>query len=57
MTKMALIVANTQRRTLFCVWIVTGNPVQPLECVWIDRDQRKFANCEESEPPRLRLCA
>ncbi len=21
-----------------CVWIVTGNPRQPLACVWIDRE-------------------
>ena len=57
MTKTALIVTDTQRSALTCVWIETGNPVQPLACVWVDRDQRRVANCEESEPPRLRLCA
>jgi hypothetical protein len=57
MTKTALIVTNTQRSALTCVWIETGNPVQPLACVWVDRDQRRVANCEETESPRLRLCA
>jgi len=57
MTRTALIVANRQRSALSCIWIGTGNPAQPLACVWVDRDQREVANCEESEPPRPRLCA
>jgi hypothetical protein len=28
------------RATLSCVWIATGNPRRPLECVWIDSDVR-----------------
>src|SRR5690348_8856474 len=30
------------RRTLYCVWIRTGDPRRPLECVWIDPEFRSF---------------
>jgi hypothetical protein len=28
----------------YCVWVKTGNPRQPLECVWIDLEMRSFQN-------------
>jgi hypothetical protein len=27
--------------TLSCVWVATGNPRQPLACMWIDRTERQ----------------
>jgi hypothetical protein len=29
---------NFRSTALSCRWIETGNPAQPLACVWIDRD-------------------
>lgn len=29
-----------RRNSLYCVWIATGNPAQPLIRVWIDREMR-----------------
>jgi hypothetical protein len=30
------------RAALSSAWIATGNPRQPLACVWIDREMRSF---------------
>jgi Ca-activated chloride channel family protein len=30
------------RHTLYCVWIATGDPRRPLECIWIDPEFRSF---------------
>jgi hypothetical protein len=29
-------------QSLYCIWIKTGNPRQPLECLWIDLEVRSF---------------
>jgi hypothetical protein len=29
-------------QSLYCLWIKTGNPRQPLECLWIDLEMRSF---------------
>ncbi len=31
--------AHVQPR-LSCMWVATGNPRQPLACVWIDREEQ-----------------
>jgi hypothetical protein len=28
--------------SLYCIWIKTGNPRRPLECLWIDLEMRSF---------------
>jgi hypothetical protein len=38
MTKTLFVLRGVERSTLSCVWIDTGNPAQPLACVWSDRD-------------------
>jgi hypothetical protein len=57
MTKALFVLPGVERSVLSCVWIGTGNPAQPLACVWIDRDLRIAADREHNrlqEPP---LCA
>jgi hypothetical protein len=53
-------VPDTQRSMLSCIWIETGNPVQPLACIWIDRNlcalKDDFAQ-EAEEPEPYLLCA
>ena len=39
---------------LTCIWIETGDPGQPLACVWMDSDGT-FLNAAEVEG--IRLCA
>ena len=39
--------SRTDRRALSSVWIETGNPRQPLACVWIDQDLRSFSGADE----------
>ena len=29
-------------QSLYCVWIKTGNPRRPLQCLWIDLEMRSF---------------
>jgi hypothetical protein len=29
-------------QSLYCIWIETGNPRRPLECLWIDLEIRSF---------------
>ena len=58
MTKTIFIVPIAPRHgALSCVWIETGSPAQPLACIWVDRDSRMIADCEESEIEPCRLCA
>jgi hypothetical protein len=38
MTKTFFVLLGVERSTLSCVWYDTGNPAQPLACMWIDRD-------------------
>jgi len=45
---------------LYCVWIKTGNPRRPLECVWIDPQLRSFQSpdtAETTEPTTSSRCA
>lgn len=42
---------------LSCVWIETGNPSQPLACVWIDEDLCAVPSGNEEEPEIYPLCA
>ena len=30
------------RHTPYCMWIRTGDPRRPLECIWIDPEFRSF---------------
>ena len=32
----------TKLQSLCCIWIKTGKPRRPLECVWIDLEMRSF---------------
>jgi hypothetical protein len=57
MTKTISILPFVQRSRLSCVWIETGNPLQPLACVWIDDDLRIAANREDNESQESSLCA
>jgi hypothetical protein len=46
---------------LTCIWIETGDPRQPLACVWMDSD-RTFINAAtarsaKAEVEGIRLCA
>jgi hypothetical protein len=55
MSKTLFVLPAVERSTLSCVWIYTGDPAQPLACVWIDRDLHiartdAFIGCEVSEP-------
>jgi hypothetical protein len=42
---------------LSCVWIETGNPAQPLACVWIDKDLSAVSSNSEEQPEIYPLCA
>ncbi len=45
--------ANTAPvRALSCVWIETGNPRQPVACVWIDAEVRAFAGQDRRRQPQ-----
>jgi hypothetical protein len=35
-------IPTKRHQSLYCVWIKTGNPRQPLDCVWIDPEMRSF---------------
>jgi Carboxypeptidase regulatory-like domain len=35
-------VSTLPRMGLYCVWIATGNPRQPLACIWIDPRMRSY---------------
>jgi hypothetical protein len=46
---------------LTCIWIETGDPGQPLACVWMDSDPI-FINAANPRSPKaevegIRLCA
>jgi hypothetical protein len=47
MTKTLFVLPEAERSALSSVWIATGNPAQPLACVWIDRDVRVADSYEE----------
>lgn len=49
MTNTLFALVDMARSTLSCVWIETGNPKQPLACVWIDRDLRIVQDHEDSQ--------
>lgn len=53
-------VSTLPRMGLYCVWIATGNPRQPLACIWIDPEMRSYGledfqqaptGCVESSQP------
>jgi hypothetical protein len=41
MTNMILTFPIISRSPLSCTWVQTGNPHQPLICVWLDRRLRR----------------
>jgi hypothetical protein len=41
MANMILTFPIISRSPLSCTWVETGNPNQPLACVWLDRRLRK----------------
>ena len=57
MTKALFVFPGVERSVLSCVWIATGNPAQPLACVWIDRDLRIAADREDNQFQEHPLCA
>jgi len=57
MTKALFIVPNVKRRVLSCVWIRTGNPEQPLTCIWVRGDPRIVVDYQERDTEPYRLCA
>lgn len=45
---------------LTCAWVPTGNPRNPLACVWVETNARKNskeASFTNDESGRMRLCA
>ncbi len=36
------LISTLPRPGLYCVWIATGNPRQPLACIWIDAETRGY---------------
>jgi hypothetical protein len=45
---------------LTCAWVPTGNPRNPLACVWAETAARKSAKAAPSpniDSGRMRLCA
>ena len=44
-------IPTLSRQPLYCVWIETGNPAHPLDCVWMDPELRSFVDVEVA-PPR-----
>ena len=57
MKRVIFVVSLVQRGALSCRWIETGNPAQPLACIWATHDQHLNAKNEESEVEPWRLCA
>lgn len=57
MTNTLFALVDMARSALHCVWIETGNPKQPLACVWIDREVRIALDQEESQSTDCALCA
>jgi hypothetical protein len=57
MTKALFDLPGGERSVLSCVWVATGNPAQPLACVWIDRDLRIAADREDNQFQEHPLCA
>jgi hypothetical protein len=57
MTKTIFILPVANRSALSCVWIRTGNPEQPLACMWVDGDLQTVVDHEESKTEPYRLCA
>ena len=56
MTNTLFALVDTARSALNCVWIETGNPKQPLACVWIDREVRIAQDQEDSQLQGDSLC-
>jgi hypothetical protein len=44
-----IFIPTLRPQPLYCVWIKTGNPRRPLECVWIDPQLRSFQSSDISE--------
>ena len=45
---------------LTCFWVRTGNPRNPLACVWVEtnaRNKDKVASSSNDESEGVRLCA
>ncbi len=57
MTKTLFVLPGVERSVLSCVWVGTGNPAQPLACVWIDRDLRIAAKEDGNQFQEDPLCA
>jgi hypothetical protein len=36
------LISPLPRLGLYCVWVATGNPRQPLACIWIDPETRSY---------------
>lgn len=56
MTNTLFALVDMARSAMHCVWIETGNPRQPLACVWIDRDLRMAQDDDDSLPHEHALC-
>jgi hypothetical protein len=41
---------SIRRGPLACAWIETGNPRQPLVCVWTDEEMRAFSHEDHAYP-------
>ena len=57
MAKNIFIVPVVKRNALHCAWIKTGDPAQPLRCVWTHREPRTAAEHEHSEARLRAVCA
>jgi hypothetical protein len=58
MNNNVLTLQKTARLT--CAWVSTGNPRNPLACVWVDTNAQnncKVASSSNDELGGLRLCA
>lgn len=56
MTKI-LILPGVRSSALSCVWIETGNPKQPLACIWVDREMRIAFDATNSQEQARPCCA
>ena len=52
-----LVMPETRRGPLSCVWIETGNPQQPLAQVWIDRQVRIASGSSGNQETAQPCCA
>ena len=54
------ILAFRKASRLTCAWVATGNPRNPLTCVWVENDPRtptRLASSPNDDSGRMTPCA